>query len=101
MLRVAMAGLLLSGLYSDGAKRALAEDISGGTVICAGKTYRDVTYATIEPVGYTEVVRLWVGTVTDATVHQHRSAAKFTIVLNTDIMCEMVDVDLHVRGEDD
>jgi hypothetical protein len=27
MLRIAMAGLLLSGLYSDGAKRALADTV--------------------------------------------------------------------------
>jgi hypothetical protein len=100
MLRLAVAAMLLGGLYSD-AQRAVAEVIPGGIVTCAGKTYRDVTYATIEPVGYTEVVRLWVGEVTDATVRRHHSAARFTIVLNNDAICEMEEVDLHVHGEDD
>jgi hypothetical protein len=76
----------------------LSSPAFAGTVTCAGKTYRDITYAQIEPVGYTEIVRLWVGEVIASAVRK-RAPAKFTIVLNTEVICEMEDVELHVAGD--
>jgi hypothetical protein len=76
----------------------IASPAFAGTATCAGKAYRDVTYATIEPVGNTEIVRLWVGEVTDDTVIK-RIGPKHTLVLNSDVMCEFEDVSLHVVTE--
>jgi hypothetical protein len=83
MLRIAIAAM------------CIASPAFAGTVVCAGKTYREITYAMIEQVGYTEVVRLWVGEA------DKRGTPKFTIVLNAEMMCEMEDVNLHIFGDND
>ena len=68
----------------------------GGKAVCAGKTYEDVTYATVEDIGYFVVVKLWIGAVNEhAALH---TRPKFTIVMNSDMYCEMTDVWLHHRA---
>jgi hypothetical protein len=98
MLKMAIAALILAGLYTDaqlyGAKHALADGVQRGTVTCAGKTYRDITYATMMPSGYFAIVKLW--TVADHAYGEH---ARFSVIMNTETMCEFDDVQVRVLIE--
>jgi hypothetical protein len=70
----------------------------GGKAVCAGKTYEDVTYATIDQnLGYFAIVSLWVDGVADEKAAK-RTRPKYTIVLNSDMYCEFTDVWLHRRS---
>jgi hypothetical protein len=66
-----------------------------GTVTCAGKTYKDVTYAKFTSSGYFGIVNLWIGETRDETPNK-TMAAKYTVIINTDTMCEFVDVQPHI-----
>ena len=66
-----------------------------GTVTCAGKTYKDVTYANFKASGYFGIVSLWIGETRDETPNK-TIAAKYTVIINTDTMCEFVDVQPHI-----
>lgn len=74
----------------------------GGKATCAGKTYLDITYATISELGYFAVVSLWLAPVSDAKAAK-QTRPQFTIVMNSDMYCEMQDVWLRriTRLDDD
>jgi hypothetical protein len=68
--------------------------LATGTATCAGKTYNDISYANIDWGGVFAVVSLWVAPVGDAATAK-RATPKYTIVLNSDMSCEMHDIFLH------
>lgn len=68
--------------------------LATGTATCAGKTYNDISYANIDWGGVFAVVSLWVTPVSDAAAAK-RAIQKYTIVLNSDMSCEMHDIFLH------
>jgi hypothetical protein len=61
---------------------------NAGTVTCAGKAYKDITHAAIATPGYFVVVSLWVS-------DEPRAKPKYTLILNSDSMCELEDVPLY------
>ena len=69
-----------------------------GTVTCAGKTYKDITYAMIATAGGYGVVSLWKGEVRDETAIKQVNP-KYTIILNSEVLCEFEDLQLHVATE--
>jgi hypothetical protein len=82
MLRITIAAL------------CLASPAFAGTVVCAGKTYHDIKYATMMPSGYFAIVKLWT-----VAVHEYGEGAKFSVIMNTETMCEFEDVPLRVLIE--
>jgi hypothetical protein len=69
-----------------------------GTVTCAGKSYKDITYAMFYGLGGFGVVSLWQGVVRDETAIK-RAAPKYVIILNAEMTCELEDLQLHHMGE--
>jgi hypothetical protein len=72
----------------------LAHPAYAGTVTCAGKTYKDINYATMMPSGYFAIVKLWT-----VAVHEYGEGAKFSVIMNTETLCEFEDVPLRVLIE--
>ena len=69
-----------------------------GTATCAGKSYKDITYAMFSGLGGFGVVSLWQSVVRDETAIKQTNP-KYTIILNTEMTCELEDLQLHHMGE--
>lgn len=86
MLRITALAMLL----------ATTTPAAAGTVTCAGKVYKDITYATITDISGIQLVRLWVVEVHNNTIAIMRSTPKWTITLNSEMMCEFEDVRVNI-----
>ncbi len=62
-----------------------------GIVTCAGKAYGDIAAASVMTSGYFAIVKLWT-----APVHDRGESANFSLIINTDTICEFEGVPLRV-----
>lgn len=69
-----------------------------GTVTCAGKAYKDITYAALSTAAGSSIVTLWQGAVHEESAYKHITP-KDTIILNSEMACEFEDLQLHIAGE--
>ena len=69
-----------------------------GTVTCAGKAYKDITYAALSTAAGSSIVTLWQGAVHEEFAYKHITP-KDTIILNSEMACEFEDLQLHIAGE--
>jgi len=69
-----------------------------GTVTCAAKSYKDITYAALSTAAGASIVTLWQGAVREESAYKHITP-KNTIILNSEMTYEFEDLQLHIAGE--
>jgi hypothetical protein len=86
MLRITALAILL----------ATTTPAAAGTVTCAGKVYKDITYATITDISGIQLVRMWIVEVHNNALAIRHTTPKWALTLNSEMLCEFEDVRLTI-----